>query len=578
MYLLMILALALYHITSSVFAFLNNLDAAKKIGLPIVISPVSRTNPAWMIFQKHLVPLLTKLPFGLGSFTRYNTMSWWFTEKHRIHQQYDPFVNQQIFSRRREFEKPSNLLKTTKIYGDNVTTVTGPDWQRHRRITTSPFNERNNKLVWNEAIRQTIQVGAYWCDHGSAGFETATQDWSTVTLNILATAAFGESWDFRGMSNGQQSESNAGSKMKMTYRDSLFTLASNIRMLVLTPTWLYSVPLSWLPNGLQQFASAYKQFEQHMKQMVRKKKEQIARGEAVDATLLSTLILKSEESRLDQLSGSPTRNGTVTSVGAASVGLSDEELYGNLFIYNVAGHETTSSTLGFAMYLLATFPNWQNWVFEELDLIYGPHSNTNDLVYEEVYPRLKRCLAIMLETLRLYCPIHTVFKATSGAHGEDLIIDGQTVHIPPNTYVLPNFIASHTLPEFWGDDHLDWNPSRWIESASTSLERNLSDKHVSSKPGGEEIRTPPKGKDTYFPWSGGGRVCPGKKFSQVEFVAAISVLLWEYVIEVVPRPGRETVQQARQRCLDVIQDSESFFTLQMKNPTSVRLRLIKRQH
>lgn len=134
--------------------------------------------------------------------------------------------------------------------------------------------------------------------------------------------------------------------------------------------------------------------------------------------------------------------------------------------------------------------------------------------------------------------------------------------LPYHTYVLTNLIAMHTLPEYWGKDHLEWKPERWIDHHGPSRE--------------ETIRDPPSGKDTFFPWSRGGRGCPGKKFSQVEFVAIVSVLCRQYRIEVVPKQG-ETPEQARMRCRAVIEDSQTEITLRMNDPWSVNLRFVERQ-
>ena len=142
--------------------------------------------------------------------------------------------------------------------------------------------------------------------------------------------------------------------------------------------------------------------------------------------------------------------------------------------------------------------------------------------------------------------------------------------IPPNTVVAPNVIASHTLPEFWGQDHLEWKPARWIETPGSQATPGAGG--VAAE---EVIKGPPVANLTFFAWSEGARVCPGKKFSQVEFVAIISNLLRSHRIEVVPAAG-ETPLQAMERCSRVIQDSESQITLQMRNPRSVSFRLVER--
>lgn len=60
--------------------------------------------------------------------------------------------------------------------------------------------------------------------------------------------------------------------------------------------------------------------------------------------------------------------------------------------------------------------------------------------------------------------------------------------------------ALNTLPEYWGSDSLVWRPDRWIETDS----------------GSEQLYQPPPG--VFLAWASGPRVCPGKKFAQVEFV------------------------------------------------------------
>jgi cytochrome P450 len=124
----------------------------------------------------------------------------------------------------------------------------------------------------------------------------------------------------------------------------------------------------------------------------------------------------------------------------------------------------------------------------------------------------------------------------------------------------------HTHPKFWGSDSLNWRPQRWIllSESSASAQRPL--EH-------EYLRTPPRG--AYVPWSDGARVCPGKKFGQVEFVASMVSLFRKHRVEVVPESG-ESVEMARQRVLGVVLDSRVTLLLQMRRPESVALRWVER--
>ncbi len=75
-------------------------------------------------------------------------------------------------------------------------------------------------------------------------------------------------------------------------------------------------------------------------------------------------------------------------------------------------------------------------------------------------------------------------------------------------------------------------------------------------------------KGSYLPWSDGPRVCPGRKFAQVEFVAVIAFLFRQHRV----RPatlGGESPEAATERVLRTVNDSEVGITLQMRKPKSV---------
>jgi cytochrome P450 len=78
-----------------------------------------------------------------------------------------------------------------------------------------------------------------------------------------------------------------------------------------------------------------------------------------------------------------------------------------------------------------------------------------------------------------------------------------------------------------------------------------------------------------MPWSGGPRVCPGQKMSQVEFVAVIATIFKRYTVAPVLEKG-ETVEAARERLRGVMLDSQPRLTLQMNKPHEVKLKWSRR--
>lgn len=127
--------------------------------------------------------------------------------------------------------------------------------------------------------------------------------------------------------------------------------------------------------------------------------------------------------------------------------------------------------------------------------------------------------------------------------------------LPPDTFVMTNLVAAHLSPETWGPDPYVWRPERWI------IKNEGSDS--------ETLLQPPSG--SYLPWASGPRICPGKKFAQVEFVAVIALLFQSHRVMPALQDG-ETFEEASKMILETVEDSEVTMTLGMKHPEKVRLR------
>lgn len=126
--LLLSLLLPTAYILHSWYCLLLNYLTARKIGVPLVVIPISHENPLWMLVDKKIfIPLFKRFPFGSGSFTRYNWRGWEFEDKNRSHLELgDVFVlvtpgrnwlylcNAEalldVFQRRADFPRPLELF------------------------------------------------------------------------------------------------------------------------------------------------------------------------------------------------------------------------------------------------------------------------------------------------------------------------------------------------------------------------------------------------------------------------------------------------------------------------------------
>ena len=132
-WLLSVAILPILWLLSTFFSLLRNYQSARRIGLPIRVSPISPFNPIWYRFSGSVVPWLQRLPYGLGDFAASSYNGWSYRDKYALHQklggafvQVNPGINEvfvadtktvhDILDRRREFIRPTALF-----YGEFAT-------------------------------------------------------------------------------------------------------------------------------------------------------------------------------------------------------------------------------------------------------------------------------------------------------------------------------------------------------------------------------------------------------------------------------------------------------------------------
>jgi hypothetical protein len=133
----------------------------------------------------------------------------------------------------------------------------------------------------------------------------------------------------------------------------------------------------------------------------------------------------------------------------------------------------------------------------------------------------------------------------TGNTSQTLIINGRE-HIIPlellSLSILPLLILYHAIGEMI---HLFFGQT--VGSMGRPLRFEISNSQPS------ELWQPVPG--SFLPWSLGPRICPGKKFAQVEFIAVLCVLFRFHRVKPVLQKG-ETQQEASKRLLRAIDDSD----------------------
>ncbi|AXL86928.1 cytochrome P450 [Streptomyces sp. CB09001] len=183
--------------------------------------------------------------------------------------------------------------------------------------------------------------------------------------------------------------------------------------------------------------------------------------------------------------------------------LSPENVRRQVITFLVAGHETTSGALSFALHYLAQHPEVAARARAEVDRVWG---DTEAPGYEQV-ARLRYVRRVLDESLRLW-PTAPGFAREAR---EDTVLGG-TYPMRRGAWALVLTGMLHRDPEVWGADAERFDPDRFDAKAVRS-------------------RAP----HTFKPFGTGARACIGRQFALHEATLVLGLLLRRY--ELRPDPG-----------------------------------------
>ncbi|MFE9175879.1 cytochrome P450 [Streptomyces sp. NPDC007126] len=183
--------------------------------------------------------------------------------------------------------------------------------------------------------------------------------------------------------------------------------------------------------------------------------------------------------------------------------LSPENVRRQVITFLVAGHETTSGALSFALHYLARHPDVAARARAEVDRVWG---GTEAPGYEQV-AKLRYVRRVLDESLRLW-PTAPGFAREAR---EDTVLGG-AYPMRRGAWALVLTGMLHRDPEVWGPDAERFDPDRFDAKAVRA-------------------RAP----HTFKPFGTGARACIGRQFALHEATLVLGLLLRRY--ELRPDPG-----------------------------------------
>lgn len=220
-----------------------------------------------------------------------------------------------------------------------------------------------------------------WLAHGQEGVPSTADDSRTLALHVLAFAAFQKSYHFKSWVNENSPD------RPTTYRDSLAIILKNVLIILVLPVKAFEIP--FLPAKWARVGWAVTEFRRYMLAQLTEEKQLVAEGKQGSGNLISNLLRASDEST------QPGQNSRQAEAARGLKPLTQDEILGNVFVFNFAGHDTTAISLGYSMLLMVAHPGVQDWVAEELNH-YLPSDDRQSWKYDDVFPKLKRTLAVLV--------------------------------------------------------------------------------------------------------------------------------------------------------------------------------------
>ncbi|KAL5634078.1 hypothetical protein ACGC1H_006046 [Rhizoctonia solani] len=385
----------------------------------------------------------------------------------------DPAAIKQVSYTRNNFVKNTAAYKVLEAFGSNLISVEGELWKRQRRIAAPAFSDNNNYLVWEVAKKFTEQMIHSWGTRQSITVHDVSEDLALpLSICVIAEAGLGQdvSWGNDIVPEGH----------KLTFKDALTVVSRTMFLPLILPNWAWSLKQSW-----KDAKQAHAELRLYLHRMIKSRRE-LKEQKIQD-------VINQKHDLFNQLVFARDADDMLT----------EDELIGNVFIFLLAGHETTAHTLAIILGLLALYPDVQDKLSRQLRELQNEH---RELTYTHFH-QLRYAMAVVYETLRLF-PMATVMpkKATS-----DTIIttgfppNARTVRVPASTVVHVCSTGLHYNPSYWESPD-EFDPERFMD--------------------------PHWNRDAFVPFSLGPRACIGRRFAETALVAELTALISKYKVSI----------------------------------------------
>ncbi|XP_073813302.1 cytochrome P450 4e2-like [Musca autumnalis] len=374
----------------------------------------------------------------------------------------------------------TTLLKKSDIYemtydwlGDGILTGTGQKWHKNRKIITPAFhfkilqdfhdvmNKNSNKFI--DKLREAAKGDNIFDFQKMVNY---------FTLDVICDTAMGVSI-------------NAMDNPHTEFAKAVEFMCENINMRAFHPLKRKKLTYQFFPE-FKDYCKAIKTLKDFTfgvigAQLHRELQQNQANNIAQDE------YNKPKKAFLDTLLSATVDNRPFT----------NQELYEEVSTFIFAGHDTTSSAISFAIYLLSRHLEVQKKVYEEQQRIMGGNMKSS-ATFQEIAD-MKYLDTVLKETLRLYPSVPVVGRHTDKEYN----MNGKLI---PEDTSLNIFIMSLGYNDKIFPDPYRFDPDRFANGIEAHKPFDM------------------------VPFSAGQRNCIGQKFALLEIKTAVSKIVRNFEI------------------------------------------------
>lgn len=351
-----------------------------------------------------------------------------------------------------------------RLMGDSIFTSNGPTWRRQRAMLNPAFEATRVKLVFGQmqaATREMIERLDLVADGSPQPIDIET---THVTADIILRTIFGKSLD------------RATAEQIFTAFNRFQEIAYSLGMLR-----VFRVPSFLFVRRNREADRAAREIRGLLEPLIQERLDLVAAGRAPAERDFLAAMIEARDPESDQP-------------------FSFSELYEQVAMLFLAGHETSASALAWTLYLIAGQSDVQERLHDEILSVIGPEREPElgDL------RALDYLRDVFRESLRLYPPVAFIARSPKKAEcmrGKD-VKPGSILFISP-----------------W---MLHRNRDHWDAPDEFDADRFNTDKGIEAA------------RCAYLPFSMGPRVCLGAAFAQQEAALILASLVRRYRFETVP--------------------------------------------